>query len=536
VIPCVIFEDEHLLAVNKPAGINTHAPAPHAGEGLYDWLRNREPRWASLAIIHRLDKETSGVMVFAKTPLANRSLTDQFARRQARKRYVFLTRNRRPTQNFTARNFIRRAGEKYLSAPQAPGDLAETVFAPVENLAEIGPATIPPGLQAWWAEPRTGRTHQIRVHAAEHGLAIAGDPLYGDTSAPAIPRLCLHAAELRLTHPATKEPLCFSVPPDFAGDPRQALRSALIDPAETNAFRTIHGASDGCPAVYVDRLGDFLLAQSEQPIRLELATRLARDGATRGWYEKTLLRRVRQTSVEKTCPRHAGGEPAPETFVIRENALQFELSFNEGYSVGLFLDQRDNRRRLLNGWVGPAFPPLNLAGKRVLNTFAYTCGFSVCAAKTGAATVSLDLSRKYLDWGKRNFALNELPATGHEFIFGDVFDWLRRFHKRQQLFDMVLLDPPTFSQSRETGVFQAKRDYGILLEAALSVLQPGGVVFASNNTADWQPSQFLEMLRGACDAAKRRLAQEHYVPQPPDFPMSKAEPGYLKTVWLRLAN
>ena len=67
--PCVIFEDEHLLAVNKPAGWNTHAPSPYAGEGIYDWLKNREPRWASLAIIHRLDKETSGVMVLGKSPI-----------------------------------------------------------------------------------------------------------------------------------------------------------------------------------------------------------------------------------------------------------------------------------------------------------------------------------------------------------------------------------------------------------------------------------------------------------------------------------
>ena len=66
--PCVIFEDEHLLVVHKPAGWNTHAPGPFAGEGIYDWLKHREPRWSSLAILHRLDKETSGVLVFGKTP------------------------------------------------------------------------------------------------------------------------------------------------------------------------------------------------------------------------------------------------------------------------------------------------------------------------------------------------------------------------------------------------------------------------------------------------------------------------------------
>src|SRR2546430_6980218 len=92
----ILFEDEHLLVINKPAGLNTHAPAPYAGEGLYDWLRHREPRWANLAIIHRLDKETSGVIVFSKSTLANRSLTEQFTRREVRKTYFLLTDRKHP--------------------------------------------------------------------------------------------------------------------------------------------------------------------------------------------------------------------------------------------------------------------------------------------------------------------------------------------------------------------------------------------------------------------------------------------------------
>src|ERR1700757_328651 len=119
-VPCVIFEDEHLLAVNKPAGWNTHAPSPYAGEGIYDWLRHREPRWASLAIIHRLDKETSGVLVFSKSAVANRSLTDQFTRRAVQKRYLFLTNRETPAKPFTIQTMLVRAGEKYLSRPNSP--------------------------------------------------------------------------------------------------------------------------------------------------------------------------------------------------------------------------------------------------------------------------------------------------------------------------------------------------------------------------------------------------------------------------------
>src|SRR5437879_11158540 len=123
----ILFEDEHLLVINKPAGMNTHAPSPYAGEGLYDWLRNREPRWATLAIIHRLDKETSGVIVFSKTPRANRSLTEQFTKRSVRKRYVLLTDREIHEKEFTIRSCLVRAGERYVSRPvYARGDVAET--------------------------------------------------------------------------------------------------------------------------------------------------------------------------------------------------------------------------------------------------------------------------------------------------------------------------------------------------------------------------------------------------------------------------
>ncbi len=128
-LPCLIFEDDHLLVVNKPAGLNTHAPSPYAGEGLYDWLRHREARWANLAIIHRLDKETSGVMVFSKTPLANRSLTAQFAERRVRKKYLLLTdRLVRPSE-IKVESTLVRAGERYISRPlHAGGERAETRF------------------------------------------------------------------------------------------------------------------------------------------------------------------------------------------------------------------------------------------------------------------------------------------------------------------------------------------------------------------------------------------------------------------------
>jgi 23S rRNA (cytosine1962-C5)-methyltransferase len=558
VLPCLIFEDAHLLVVNKAAGLNTHAPSPYAGEGIYEWLRNREPRWASLAIVHRLDKETSGVLVFSKTPLANKSLTEQFTARTVHKRYVLLSDRKLTKTSFIIRSAMARAGDKYVSRPTRPAaEIAETHFSVASegdlvkqglnsgggpwsrNLASLCPRC--ESLTTLEAEPLTGRTHQIRVHAAENGFPILGDNLYGGTAAP---RLCLHAAEIRFRHPESGEPVTFVAQVDFCADARLLLRQALIDSRATDCWRVIHGVSDGRPGWYVDKLGDYLLSQSEgtpsdgQGSELgELTSKLR----ARGAYHRNLSRRLRQTTTAEASPSLVLGDAAPGRFVARENGMQFELSFREGYSIGLFLDQRENRRRLLTGQVAAGFSLFDQSPARektwgeLLNTFAYTCGFSLCAARAGYRTTSIDLSKKYLEWGKRNFALNEIDAAGHEFLSGDVFEWLRRLGKKGRRFAVILLDPPTFSGSKHSGVFRAEKDYGKLINAAVPLLAPNGILFASSNAAGWRAEDFIAALDTAIAGAKRQVFELHYAPQPPDFPISREEPGYLKTAWLRVA-
>jgi 23S rRNA (cytosine1962-C5)-methyltransferase len=547
--PCVIFEDEHLLVVSKPVGWNTHAPSPHAGEGIYDWLKHREPRWSSLAILHRLDKETSGVMVFGKTPLANKSLTEQFTERRVCKKYLLLTDREMPQKEFTVKTKLVRVGEKFAS--RAGGEMAETKFTPISD-SKFGNSR----LKMVSAEPLTGRTHQIRVHAAESGFPILGDTLHGGTASS---RVFLHAGEIEFTHPATNKSVKFFAPVNFDVEPRHALRSTVIDLGLTNAFRAIHGASDGWPGWFVEKLGDFLLSQSESPLSAkqnEELSRLAKIFSTRGAYHKILSRHVRQSKVAEASPQLVLGsgvsaerrnpddadnsgflpKAATTSFEILENGIRYEMSFNEGYSVGLFLDQRDNRRRLLTGHIAANFsiPEIRNSKFEILNCFAYTCGFSVCAAQAGARTTSLDLSKKYLEWGKRNFALNGLDPAAHDFIYGDTFDWLRRLAKKGRAFDAVVLDPPTFSQSEKHGAFRAEKDYGRLVTAALPLVKLGGILFVSTNAADWPPENFLADVNAAVHGAKRKILQRHYVPQPPDFPVSHAEPAYLKTVWLRI--
>lgn len=349
----------------------------------------------------------------------------------------------------------------------------------------------------------------------------------------------VHSAGLDLQRPGTGAMLSLSAPPDWATPAPRQRRAALIDPAGTTAWRALHGAADGEPGWYVDRLGEWDLVQGTREPGAADLDRLAAGPGSRGRYFKQLRKELAGKPAAETSPRHLDGLAAPDRFLVRENGVTYELAFTEGYSTGLFLDQRDNRRRLLTGHVGAGFSlwqAASSAGPAVLNCFAYTCGFSVAAALGGARTTSLDLSRKYLDWGRRNFALNGLDPGAHDFIYGDVFDWLKRLARKERLFDLVVLDPPTFSRSPGRRDFRAVADYGRLVTLALPLLKPGGVLLASTNAATLAPQDFLQQVRGASEAAGRGTERELYVPQPPDFPVAPDEPAYLKSVWLRLAG
>ena len=551
----MLYEDEHLLVVNKPAGWNTHAPAEHAGEGIYDWLRCRERRWASLSVMHRLDKETSGVLVFGLTVVANKSLTAQFEQRTVEKRYQLHTRRRRRgpaltpggavEASQTADGWLRvssgllRLGDSYeacaLDDERGGGRLLEAVTL-FRELAQ-GETTL---LEA---RPLTGRTHQIRAHAAALGAPVLGDTLYG---APGDERVWLHAAALSLRHPISAETLTFEAPPDHPGGPaaqRWSIPRAMLHPEETDVFRLRHGGAGGARES-VDVLGDTVLAQTEGDAPRDVAALvgtapLGRGAAVQRVYHKRLRRDVRASSdPADTSPRLLAGSPGPDRFVVTENGARYELSVADGYSVGLFHDQRDNRRRLLRGHVAAGFgelwPPPGEPRAEVLNVFAYTCAFSVAAALGGARVTSLDVSKKYLAWGsERNFPLNGLIAAEHDFIFGDATEWMRRLARKGRAYRAVLLDPPTFSQTK-AGRFSAERDYGALVATALPLLSPGGVLLCSTNAARLAPADFVDTVRRAVAAAGRSVTAEHYAPQPPDFPVTRDEPAYLKTLWLRV--
>ena len=316
-----------------------------------------------------------------------------------------------------------------------------------------------------------------------------------------------------------------------AGKRRSDLQS---DPSIT-AYRLFHGASDGVPGLYIDRYGPgcTLIRYADLAGELPdpaLLGKLVLDAfeilGVNSVYDKPFVRDRSAVGGREdavlTDPSPIAGAPLGDSILVREPAGQFEVHLHDGFSTGLFLDGRDTRRRVRE----------LAAGGRVLNAFAYTCGFSVAAAIGQAAqTVSVDISAKALEWGRRNFEINHLPLDDHQFIRSEQFEYFNRARRQGRTFDLIVLDPPSFARTkRPKTLFSVVTDLQRLVTEALTVLAPGGSVLLSTNnrtrTVSWLSGQIAE----AAAAAKRRFRVVDTPPLPLDF---AADRDYAKTIIAR---
>src|SRR4051812_10086670 len=226
---------------------------------------------------------------------------------------------------------------------------------------------------------------------------------------------------------------------------------------------------------WVERLGaDLLISYKDDATRdALLAAALAWPAWSGVAIDRIFGKFLPRQNAERVTPVLLWGDAAlPLTTTVHEQGVAYGLDFGAGYSAGLFLDQRANRAFLRR-----------IRPQRVLNTFAYTCSFSVVAALAGATTVSVDLSKKSLDRGRANFALNQLDLAGHKFIADSVLDVLPRLARRGERFDAITLAPPTFSRAHDGTPFQVERDFEPLLLAAMEVAAPAAHVLLSTNCA-----------------------------------------------------
>ncbi len=305
---------------------------------------------------------------------------------------------------------------------------------------------------------------------------------------------------------------------------QKKMNSGWIDPILLRDFRAegtdayrLCTVDDG----WVERFGrDILISFKRVLARERLVAELQSWASSVGFeFGRIFARFIPRKNEQREPPRLIFGDPGENLQTIAtERHLRFGIDFGTGYSPGLFLDQRENRRYVRH-----------ISPRRLLNCFAYTCSFSVSAAYVGAATLNIDLSKKYLTRGRENFALNCLPTIDHRFITDDVRTVLSRLVRKGEKFDAIILDPPTFSRSPEGKRFQVEHDFENLLIDALGLAERDGRVLVSTNCSALR-EHALEVMARYCLKATRRAATFHRPAQLPDFP-----PGAgASSIWLTL--
>jgi 23S rRNA (cytosine1962-C5)-methyltransferase len=348
-------------------------------------------------------------------------------------------------------------------------------------------------------------------------------------------------------------------PPDSEVDVAAPLaaackkRGSLLRDRELEAVRLVNGAGDGMPGLFVDRFGDLLIVHVEAGATGQLAALvrvLAARLEPRAIYAKELRREVRTAPKDAQVPMlvHQRDESAPDAaeleapeLTVREHAFRFLVRPCEGYSPGLFLDQRDNRLDLAREIVARLKKRPECT---VLNLFSYTCSFSVAAAlaakESGIAharchVTSVDLSQRWLDWGVRNFAANGLDPAAHEFARGDALTFLGIAAKKKRHFDVLVLDPPTFATSKQSGIFQVERDYPKLFELAVRVAAPGATLLCSHNQRDFTRPALVKKLKAGAVKAGRRILRLDPFQSPADFPGADLVNPAARGYWAVLA-
>jgi 23S rRNA (cytosine1962-C5)-methyltransferase len=209
-----------------------------------------------------------------------------------------------------------------------------------------------------------------------------------------------------------------------------------------------------------------------------------------------------------------------------ENNNYYALDFNDGGMVGLFLDQRDVRNCIQKKYA---------SGKRMLNMFSYTGGFSIAAAAGGAnSTVSVDVAKRSLEWTEENLYLNDLSLMSNKIIITDVFDYFDDAYEAGEKFDLVVLDPPSHSKTKKK-IFSVEKHYEELIQKSVRLLSEGGVIVASTNHSGLTREKFLNQIEAGFKAEKAKLKVVEEFRLPEDFKVNRKFDGsnYLKVIFVQ---
>ncbi|RUM42281.1 MAG: hypothetical protein DSY80_07390 [Desulfocapsa sp.] len=506
---CFLYKDENWLVVEKPSGISTHSA--HGGElGLVEWLALHHDERAY--ICSRLDKGTSGLLLFARSPEMVAEAEKIHEQGQAQKSYFFLA-------GYHSLN-------KWSCEHPLDGKACKTHFEKVKEGAAYC---------LYKAVIHHGRRHQIRRHAAVSGIPLLGDDQYGGNS---FCRVVLHCSEI--VWPGIDQPLAGSLPdwflPCLEGITSELTGQVLAGKrypfltSVSDCCRLLHRGEYPGEDMAIDKYGEWLcvtgfdesLPAKELLQRLKrLLSSLSAICSVRGGVVKTNLRDPHNRKLFADLA--SWGEPVPESFTVKEHNLHFTVRLNDRQHAGIFLDHRDSRKRIA----------AIARARRVVNLFAFTCSFSVYALAAGAEVVfSVDLAAGCLKRGQENVAVNRLTGRKNaKFIKEDVRKWLARQLRRKQkdpstyvLFDLLICDPPVFASAGKGNAFHVEKEWPNLAAQASEIVHPEGVALFSNNHQAGSESFYYDTL---CAHFSKVIRLQPAL----DFAKVAGQPAHVRIYW-----
>lgn len=520
-------ETDDFILFYKPLGLNSHAVDVNK-EGLVEFLSQKLAQ--KLHLVSRLDQSTSGIILLAKDQ-AVQKMNDLWNTEHVHKEYLLLTKektdlsrwqnkfsaalviknNQPESLHFHIKTDIQKNGKDFQSYLNAsPNSETEFIFE-----KQIG------NYYLWRAILHSGKTHQIRLHCQNLGMPIVGDELYGGVP---FYRICLHSLKLKIQNSLfeTELPLWANEKAfEFVKEEPliQQIREALFFRQQVYTFEkddVLRWLHQEIPGIKLDQYGEILYLYDYQGYtkkNLQIPQLISQ------MLKLTLFVRQMQDRGDDPNQNYLFKyDPVAEklieskesyTWMAKENDASFELRTQQGLSPGLFLDQRENRR-----WVSE-----QAAGKRVLNLFSYTSGFSVLSAKAKAKEIdTVDVSSNFIEWSKKNFEINQIELNeDYRFWVQDCLFFLKMSVKKEKKWDLIICDPPTFGRSKN-GVFQIEKNFEELIQSIFYCTQSGGKILLSLNYEKWSYQDITNRVRKALGGKRFVLIKTPFQSLDFDFP------------------
>ena len=305
-------------------------------------------------------------------------------------------------------------------------------------------------------------------------------------------------------------------------------REEFYKDESTTAFRVLNGEGDGLGGLTIDYFDGFYMLTWYSLGIYELKD-IILEALKQSVEYKGIYQKKRFDGKGKYLDDNKDflfGKEADAPIIVKENGVNFAIYLDDGAMVGVFLDQRDVRKAIRDKYA---------KGKTVLNTFSYTGAFSVFAAVGGATkTTSVDLAKRSLPKTEEQFSVNAIDAQKQDIIVEDVFNYFKYAVRKKLLFDMVVVDPPSFARSKKH-TFSASKDYVNLLKEVIQITNTNGIIVASTNSANFSMMTFRDFISKAFKELKGKFKVEESYTLPKDFKvLDKFKEGdYLKVVFIR---